>query len=517
MRNRSANNERRCKCCGALATFFGSADFGKSSSNAQALAGWSVEYFRCQSCGFLFSTFLDDWPPERLRREIYNDDYLRFDPEFAATRPERTARLLEMLFGKDRAAIRILDYGGGDGGLARRLRDSGFVHAHSFDPFHDTTEAPPGSFDLITCIEVFEHLAQPDAVLKACRHLLAKPGLLLFSTITQPPDIEQCGVGWGYLAPRNGHVSLHSRRSLEIICERHGFSFGSINDHVHMAWRGLPAFAAHLASYPRPGPMRELAALPAEQPVGSGVHEVAGQYGILRYPVDDRIGRSFEAGGGYAEGAVELFRRTIRQGSVVIDAGAHVGAIALPLSHMVGALGKVIAYEPRPYLFRMLLGNVARSGAANVVACHAALGERGGWTWLPPGNDGGEARVRPAMTTDPVTRIRVETIDGLGLSHLNLIKIDVGEMERDVISGAKHTISRLRPLLYVANGRRERSARVIALIQELGYRLWWHNIHLFCVPAERPAEISILRPVTSPEDWPADGDGDVQCHPGSGS
>src|SRR5271170_2081462 len=125
---------RRCKCCGAAAPWFGSVDFAKSGVESQfgpaPPAGWSADYFRCRGCGFLFSDFLDDWTPERQKREIYNDDYLRFDPEFAGERPERTAALLEQLFGAQRAAIRVLDYGGGEGGLSRRLRERGFADVH---------------------------------------------------------------------------------------------------------------------------------------------------------------------------------------------------------------------------------------------------------------------------------------------------------------------------------------------------------------------------------------------------
>jgi hypothetical protein len=44
---------------------------------------------------------------------------------------------------------------------------------------------------------------------------------------------------------------------------------------------------------------------------------------------------------------IELLSQLIRQGDYVVDAGAHVGAVTLPLAKIVGAQGKVrILAEP---------------------------------------------------------------------------------------------------------------------------------------------------------------------------
>ena len=77
--------------------------------------------------------------------------------------------------------------------------------------------------------------------------LLADEGIILCSTLTQPSNFDQLGLGWWYAGPRNGHVSLYSRRSLTILVQKHGLGLVSLSDLVHLAFRRLPSFASHLA------------------------------------------------------------------------------------------------------------------------------------------------------------------------------------------------------------------------------------------------------------------------------
>jgi 2-polyprenyl-6-hydroxyphenyl methylase/3-demethylubiquinone-9 3-methyltransferase len=240
-----------CKCCGAPAPWFGAADFAKTCEDRHGAppfppAGWSVDYHRCGDCGFLFSRFLDDWPQERVQREIYNDDYAKADPDLAAARPEEQANGIERLFGHARAQLRVLDFGGGTGELARRLRARGFARVDSIDPFHGVNQVRLSRVDLMLCFEVIEHLPNPALPFEAAAAVLKDDAAMFFSTLVQPDDIETQGAAWWYLAPRNGHISLHTRQSLTALTQRHGLSLGSFNDAFHLAWRGAPAFAASL-------------------------------------------------------------------------------------------------------------------------------------------------------------------------------------------------------------------------------------------------------------------------------
>jgi 2-polyprenyl-6-hydroxyphenyl methylase/3-demethylubiquinone-9 3-methyltransferase len=202
--------------------------------------GSTVDYYRCSRCGFLFSTFLDDWTTEQFRRDIYNDDYVLADPEFNGPRAERAANIVATLFGEDRRDLRLYDYGGGTGLLVDRLRSIGFANVDGGDPFFGSPLCDATDVDLVIALEVIEHLTKPDAVFKAAAKMLKPSGMVLVSTLFQPPNIHKLGTSWSYCAPRNGHISLHTETSLGNIALRNGFQTGSFNNTLHAAWRGAP-------------------------------------------------------------------------------------------------------------------------------------------------------------------------------------------------------------------------------------------------------------------------------------
>ena len=110
-----------------------------------------------------------------LERRIYNRDYLLVDPDYVEMRPAANARMVAESFPDAKKSIRILDYGGGSGLLAERLRETGFSAA-TYDPFSRFDEVPEERFDLITCFEVMEHVPQPRETVAAMASLLKEGG-----------------------------------------------------------------------------------------------------------------------------------------------------------------------------------------------------------------------------------------------------------------------------------------------------------------------------------------------------
>jgi predicted TPR repeat methyltransferase len=128
----------------------------------------------------------------------------------------------------------ILDYGCGVGKLVGDLNDAGF-DAYGFEPYQKTFEKPDrifgdwsearaavGQAKLITCIEVLEHIKNPDDLLRRVSELLTGDGYLLVSTDMFKAQTH--GSEWYYLSPSAGHVSIYTEKSLRLLMSRHGFS-----------------------------------------------------------------------------------------------------------------------------------------------------------------------------------------------------------------------------------------------------------------------------------------------------
>jgi 2-polyprenyl-6-hydroxyphenyl methylase/3-demethylubiquinone-9 3-methyltransferase len=240
-----------CKICGSAALLYGVVDFNRNceipNGAKLALAGTPIYYRRCPQCKFLFTDAFDDWSIEQFKTHIYNDEYEVVDPDYCSLRPRANADVVARLWGAIKAETRVLDYGGGNDVFCTVLRDAGFPIAVTFDPMvPEHAMRPEGKFDLVTSFETFEHLPDPAAGIASILEFAAEPGLIFFTTLLQPMDIEQQRLNWWYVGPRNGHVSLFSREALTKAWNRYGYRVASLNDNTHFAFRTLPTFLAHL-------------------------------------------------------------------------------------------------------------------------------------------------------------------------------------------------------------------------------------------------------------------------------
>lgn len=210
---------------------------------------------------------------------------------------------------------------------------------------------------------------------------------------------------------------------------------------------------------------------------------VRAKYGHILYNRHDTyIGKAIEKYGEFSEGEVNLFRQICGKGDIVIDVGANIGAHTLVFSRLVGQQGRVHAFEPQRVVFQTLCANMAINSIENVECRQTALSSESSTTRIPdirydlPANHGGFK----VGDYEKGMEIPVEPLDSLlDLSRLKLIKIDVEGMEYHVIQGARDTIARHTPFLYVENDKPRKSKVLIQLIQSLGYRLFWHLPGLF--------------------------------------
>ncbi|MDA4125984.1 MAG: FkbM family methyltransferase [Thaumarchaeota archaeon] len=142
-------------------------------------------------------------------------------------------------------------------------------------------------------------------------------------------------------------------------------------------------------------------------------------------------------------------------GDIILDVGANIGIFTLKASKQVGALGKVVSFEPAPNNYSVLDHNVKRNHLTNVKTFPYAISdkEEGSRPFRVYSDhlknsffereDGGK------MTS--CVRVTIATIDSmvasLNLDHVNFIKIDVEGADAEVIRGAKNTLDHFHPAI----------------------------------------------------------------------
>ena len=205
--------------------------------------------------------------------------------------------------------------------------------------------------------------------------------------------------------------------------------------------------------------------------------------GYWLYNIHDLyIGQAIAKYGEYARLETRFLEPLCHPGDIVIDVGANIGVHTVTFARRVGSEGAVIAFEPQRLVFQALCANVALNSLANVECHQAAIGATRGTVVVPEldfnrAANFGAVSLATNRQGRPVPMLPLD--DFAGLPRLRLVKIDIEGMEIEAIEGAKRLIAQFRPLLYVENDRVENSERMLRLIDDLGYDMYWHVTPLF--------------------------------------
>ena len=239
----------RCRCCGSGNV----CERGVKSGRRFAR---DYHYYACEACGFLFVEPVAD-------PSIYDDDYYDgrgVDP-LVNYREEYenyagTPRLLEFedLYhlaedhlpradpAQERASGRAwLDFGCGAGGLLKFLRERGGFEVAGHDVgsyaerlrrddgftlfnLEELQALPDGRYDVISCIEVLEHVPEPRPLIALVARLLRPGGLLILTTGNLASPVARWqGLSFSYCIPEI-HVSLFNPRLLATLYTEAGLT-----------------------------------------------------------------------------------------------------------------------------------------------------------------------------------------------------------------------------------------------------------------------------------------------------
>lgn len=173
--------------------------------------------------------------------------------------------------------------------------------------------------------------------------------------------------------------------------------------------------------------------------------------------------------GTYEPGVQQALQEHAGPGDIVFDVGAHVGFFSLLASTVVGDRGKVVAFEPDPYMSERLLENVDRNRRTNIVWRNAAAGAKSEKNAFQPGEGAGTGHLSGSgpMMVDVVSLDEVARDTGPPA----LIKIDVEGAELDVIAGGSRLLREHRPVLIIEAHGAQNEARAAEILRKLRYEI----------------------------------------------
>ncbi len=219
---------------------------------------------------------------------------------------------------------------------------------------------------------------------------------------------------------------------------------------------------------------------------------------LNRAPAGDHIDpvfASFARGEFYEAPALEMMRRWMPEGGVFVDIGAHVGNhTVFMLRH--GGAGRAIPIEFNPRAIRLFTELVGMNDLDHRIDLEP-LGfglteERGKKEAFGSKKNLSNNRLREGF----VEKINTRPGDViLREVEIDMVKLDVGGDERDVLKGMRKTMKRKRPVL-VLDLTRPKSLKALPLVGRLGYvereRAEWqdgegdHVVAIFT--SDRPAD-----------------------------
>lgn len=169
----------------------------------------------------------------------------------------------------------------------------------------------------------------------------------------------------------------------------------------------------------------------------------------------------------YEIGMLEALAPALKEGDLVIDAGANIGNHTLFFAKILKC--RVLAFEAFPATAKLLAENVNANGLADRVQVHqVALGERSGTAKVvayDESNVGGTTLRSDRRGSIPIIPLDKLDIDGT----VRLLKIDVEGMDLAVLKGAKNLLEKHRPWVVCEAGNNAAYQSIRGFMECAGY------------------------------------------------
>jgi len=183
-----------------------------------------------------------------------------------------------------------------------------------------------------------------------------------------------------------------------------------------------------------------------------------------------------------------LLDLALREGMTFVDVGANVGLHTLQGARRVGPAGDVVALEPNPHLFRLLRKSIRINDMEDICNCvNIALSSADGIATL----DGSKYCAVNSLNEEAETEFHVKTapLDDVlrEARRVDVVKIDAGGGELDVLEGMNHVLSSHRDIVLIAEYGLPQLKRMGIRPVEWFDRFFAHDLALFAFEEQTSA------------------------------
>ena len=158
--------------------------------------------------------------------------------------------------------------------------------------------------------------------------------------------------------------------------------------------------------------------------------------------------------GVYEPYETELVSTLVKPGDTVIDVGANIGYYTLQFAQLVGPQGRVIAFEPDPINYQLLVKNITENGYKNVTAVNKAVSDSKGTLKLYI-NEENRGDNRMYDSSDDRSAVSIETVAldeflAKQQDSIDFIKMDIQGAEILALKGMKNILSKNKNLTLIS-------------------------------------------------------------------
>lgn len=206
-----------------------------------------------------------------------------------------------------------------------------------------------------------------------------------------------------------------------------------------------------------------------------------GEFNIIKH--DQFISKCLKDYGEWGEGEMPVYKSFLNQQSIVVEVGAHLGSLTVPISKLCHS---VYAFEPQRTVFQILNSNLVLNQIENVFTYMNPVGNQNKLMYMnevdyhhpktQSGFNSGGVHLKDIVVEQggyPASMIR---LDDFLPDHLKVafIKVDAETMELDVMRGATQLIHRCQPVLYLESSINS-DLKLEHYVRDLGYKVYQHT------------------------------------------